>query len=88
MTFAEILQPYKLAPVPDALCQDDFGPQRSEKMARHGNRRQGISLPAEKSGPSEGKVWENLADDSIVEGLVSADVSRLVVNTLRKKTAA
>ncbi len=41
-------------------------------------------MPAEKSGPSEGKVWENLADDSIVEGLVSADVSRLVVNTLRK----
>ena len=81
---AEILQPYKLAPVPDALCQDDFGPQRSEKNGQARKSPSGISLPAERSGPSEGKVWENLADDSIVEGLVSADVSRLVVNTLRK----
>lgn len=81
---AEILQPYKLAPVPDALCQDDFGPQRSEKNGQARKSPSGISLPAEKSGPSEGKVWENLADDSIVEGLVSDDVSRLVVNTLRK----
>lgn len=80
---AEILQSYKLAPAPDDLSQEHCIRARRDKIGEGQTQALLPDKPAGNSGSKTDRASEKLADDSVVDGLVSDESSRLVVKILR-----